>query len=71
MNAKLSVFVISVEANIYLLLYNLHDCTFKATATSVRYFARGKFLGSLVYKNNFGSFQVRILIFQREVGCLF
>ena len=29
MNAKVSVFVIYVEANIYLLLYNLHDCTFK------------------------------------------
>ena len=29
MNAKISVFVICVEANNYLLLYNLHDCTFK------------------------------------------
>ena len=29
MNAKLSVFAIGVEAIIYLLLYNLHDCTFK------------------------------------------
>ena len=29
MNAKISVFVICVEAIIYLLLYNLHDCTFK------------------------------------------
>ena len=29
MNAKLSVFVISVEAIIYLLLFNLHDGTFK------------------------------------------
>ena len=28
MNAKISVFVICVEAIIYLLLYNLHDCTF-------------------------------------------
>ena len=27
MNAKISVFVIGVEAIIYLLLYNLHDCT--------------------------------------------
>ena len=26
---KISVFVICVEAIIYLLLYNLHDCTFK------------------------------------------
>ena len=29
MNAKISVFVIRVEAIIHLLLYNLHDCTFK------------------------------------------
>ena len=28
MNAKISVFVICVEEIIYLLLYNLHDCTF-------------------------------------------
>ena len=29
MDAKISVFVICVEAIIYLLLYSLHDCTFK------------------------------------------
>ena len=29
MNAKISVFVICIEAIIYLPLYNLHDCTFK------------------------------------------
>ena len=28
MNAKISVFVIWVEAIMYLLLFNLHDCTF-------------------------------------------
>ena len=28
MNAKISVFVVCVEAIIYLLLYNLLDCTF-------------------------------------------
>ena len=28
MNAKISVFVICVEAIMYLLLHNLHDCTF-------------------------------------------
>ena len=28
MNAKISMFVMCVEAIIYLLLYNLHDCTF-------------------------------------------
>ena len=36
MNANISVFVICVEAIIYLLLYNLHDCTFKiATLFSI------------------------------------
>ena len=29
MNAKISVFVTCVEAIIYLLLYDLHDCSFK------------------------------------------
>ena len=29
MNAKISVFVICVEDIIYLLLHDLHDCTFK------------------------------------------
>ena len=29
MNAKISVFVTCVEAIIYLLLYDLDDCTFK------------------------------------------
>ena len=29
MNAKISVFAICVEVIIYLLLYNLHDCTLK------------------------------------------
>ena len=28
MNVEISVFVICIEAIIYLLLYNLHDCTF-------------------------------------------
>ena len=32
MNTKMSVFVIFVEAIIYLLLYNLHDCTFKGNS---------------------------------------
>ena len=31
MNVKVSVFVICVETIIYLLLYNLHDRTFKLT----------------------------------------
>ena len=32
MNAKISVFVTYVEAIRHLLLYNLHDCTFKMSA---------------------------------------
>ena len=28
MNMKISMFVICAEAILYLLLYNLHDCTF-------------------------------------------
>ena len=32
MNAKISVFCICVKAIIYLLLCNLHDCTFKSKA---------------------------------------
>ena len=36
MNAKMSVFVIYVEAIIYLLLRDLHDCTFKITKTQIR-----------------------------------
>ena len=35
MNAKFSVFDIHVEAIIYLLLYNLHDRTFKVVITSL------------------------------------
>ena len=33
MNAKISVFVICDEAIIYLLLFNLHDCTFKGVTS--------------------------------------
>ena len=28
MNAKISVFAICIEAIVYLLLYNMHGCTF-------------------------------------------
>ena len=40
MNEKTLLFVICVEAIIYLLLYSLHDCTFKSADISVRRFAR-------------------------------
>ena len=33
MNAKISVLVICDEAIIYLLLFNLHDCTFKGVTS--------------------------------------
>ena len=35
MNAKISVIIICVEAIIYLLLYNLHDCTFKSETNEI------------------------------------
>ena len=36
MKAKISVFVICVEAIIFLLLYNLHDCTFNNGILSLK-----------------------------------
>ena len=36
MNAKISVFAIFVETIAYLLLYNLHGCTFKMEFTTFR-----------------------------------
>ena len=55
MNAKTSVFVICVEAIIYLLLYNLHKCTFKGyvfylnlfiTTVFLKQFFKRPFMGS-------------------------
>ena len=37
MNAKVSVFVTCFEGIIYLLLYNLHGCTFKQLLTTIEY----------------------------------
>ena len=37
MNVKISVFVICIETIIYLLLYNLHDCTFKVASLSEKH----------------------------------
>ena len=37
MNAKNSVFVICVETIIYLLLHNLHDCTFNGTRSCAKF----------------------------------
>ena len=38
-NVKIAMFVISVEVIIYLLLYNLHDCTFKRKKLTYRFYA--------------------------------
>ena len=38
MNAKISVFVICVEAIMYLLLYNLHDCAFNKAHYTISVF---------------------------------
>ena len=49
MNVKISVFVIGVEATTYLLLYNLHDCTFKlANYSGLR--LKGKYYVSFLCK---------------------
>ena len=37
MSAKIPVFVICVEAIIYLLLYNFYDCTFNIETAEVTY----------------------------------
>ena len=49
MNAEISVFVICVEAIIYLLLYNLHDCTFKI-------------IGMISSRNDFYTYHCIVLI---------
>ena len=38
-NVKIAMFVISVEVIIYLLLYNLHDYTFKRKKLTYRFYA--------------------------------
>ena len=55
MNAKKSVFVICVEAIIYLLLYDLHDCTFKCSSyifTGITCFLAVSLLANIFQKNN-------------------
>ena len=49
MKAKFSGFVISVKAVIYLLLYNLQDCTFKFNAFAARKFFEWSQAGINVY----------------------
>ena len=69
MNAKILVFVIYVEAIIYLLLYNMHDCTFRLMQIWKFYYM----LDSLwkQYPENFAFSILRILkLFARKV-CIF
>ena len=57
MNAKISVSVICVEAIIYLLLYNLHDCTFEKTDESIIKNHDDLIVKNLLYKDDkFGLF---------------
>ena len=63
MNAKISVFAISVEAIIYLLLYNLHDDTFKnidhsITSLNTKVYLMVKL--DLVYKQPFPFYFIEI-----------
>ena len=51
MNARISVLVICVEAIIYLLLYNFHDCTFKDKRDN-DYYAMKSCCGFLYFVNN-------------------
>ena len=48
MNAKISVFNICVEAIIHLLLYSLHDCTYKHSKLEKIY------VGSIEQESNIG-----------------
>ena len=50
MNVKISVFVICVKAIIYLLLYNLHDCTFKVRILDIPKLSRNA-KGYLISQN--------------------
>ena len=53
MNAKIPVFVICVEAIIYLLSYNLHDCTFKCVNLINVDYRMAKSDVFLIYLNSF------------------
>ena len=53
MNVKISVFVICVKAIIYLLLYNLHDCTFKVRILDIPKLSRNA-KGYLISQNFWG-----------------
>ena len=70
----------AASSTLWLTKFQLEDhcesLCFKALTTDMRYFARSKFLGSLVLKKTFwvdmtSTFQVRILISSKEVGYRF
>ena len=57
-NAKISVLVVCVEANIHLLLYNLHDFTEKVTSEAS--------LREISWKNiNFCGLKTRLLLLMK------
>ena len=61
MNAKISVFVIFVEAVIYLLLYNLHDCTFNNSYSAKAFVQsmpkKGSLFNSITRENESSDFR--------------
>ena len=65
MNAKISVFVICVEAIMYLLLYDLPDCTFKQELKLKRILTKSTLAQIIVIKivrlNKIGRMRVKIM----------
>ena len=51
MNAKISVFFICVEKMIYVLLYNLHNCTFKRSNRYLGFEEKNVIINSFTYGN--------------------
>ena len=63
MNAKISVFVIYVEAIIYLLLYNLHDGIFKSTVMQIE----KALINDRLYVSKVSAFQLHTLLISNTV----
>ena len=70
MNAKISVFVVCFEAITYLLLYNLHDCTFEKRfgiwLLLTLYFLWVSFLESELFSFFLLSYAVAMIMSKRE-----
>ena len=60
MNGKVSVFVICVKAIIFLLLYNLHDCTFELIGV---HFKVTNIFTEVSIKNTGATFKAIVLVF--------